>query len=47
LLEAARLADGRVALRSSLALDAPHCVVTAKEWEQFLRAVKSGWFDGV
>jgi hypothetical protein len=46
-LEAARLPDGRIALRSSLAPDAPHCVVTANEWEQFLHAVKSGWFDGV
>jgi hypothetical protein len=46
-VEAARMPDGRVALRSSLTPDAPHCVVSANEWDQFLRAVKSGQFDGV
>ena len=43
-VEAARLPDGRVALRSSLAPDAL-CVVTASEWAQFLESVKAGGFD--
>jgi Domain of unknown function (DUF397) len=46
-VEVARLADGRVALRSSLAPDASPFVVTSEEWAQFLRAAKSGCFDGV
>jgi hypothetical protein len=46
-VEAARMPDGRVALRSSLALDAPLLVVTSDEWTQFLHAAKSGYFDGV
>jgi hypothetical protein len=46
-VEAARLPDGRVALRSSLAPDAPLCVVTAGEWTQFLDVVKAGRFDSV
>jgi len=46
-VEAARMPDGRVALRSSLALDAPLFVVTSEEWTQFLHAAKSGYFDGV
>lgn len=45
-VEAARLPDGRVALRSSLAPDAL-CVVTAGEWTQFLETVKAGRFDTV
>jgi hypothetical protein len=44
-VEAARLPDGRVALRSSLAIDAPLFVVTDREWGQFLDSVKSGHFD--
>ena len=43
-VEAARLPDGRVALRSSLAPDTL-CVVTAGEWAQFLESVKAGGFD--
>ena len=43
-VEAARLPDGRVALRSSLKPDAL-CVVTAGEWAQFLESVKAGGFD--
>jgi hypothetical protein len=43
-VEAARLPDGRVALRSSLTPDAL-CVVTAGEWAQFLESVKAGGFD--
>ena len=46
-LEAARLPDGRVALRSTLAPDAPLWTVTAGEWAQFLQAVKDGGFDRV
>jgi hypothetical protein len=46
-LEAARLPDGRVAMRSTLAPDAPLWLVTAGEWAQFLRTVKDGGFDGV
>jgi hypothetical protein len=46
-VEAARLPDGRVALRSSLAPDAPLWVVTSGEWAQFLQAVKAGGFDTV
>lgn len=45
-VEAARLPDGRVAVRSSLAPDAL-CVVTAGEWDQFLAAVKADRFDTV
>ena len=45
-VEAARLPDGRVALRSSLTPDAL-CVVTAGEWDQFLETVKAGRFDTV
>jgi hypothetical protein len=43
-VEAARLPDGSVALRSSLTPDAL-CVVTAGEWAQFLESVKAGGFD--
>ncbi|WP_345607304.1 DUF397 domain-containing protein [Pseudonocardia adelaidensis] len=46
-LEAARLPDGRVALRSTLTPEAPHWLVTAGEWAQFLRTVKDGGFDRV
>ena len=46
-LEAARLPDGRVALRSTLTPDAPLWLVTAGEWAQFLRTVKAGGFDSV
>ena len=46
-VEAARLPDGRVALRSSLTPDAPHWVVTAGEWAQFLETVKAGGFDTI
>ena len=46
-VEAARLPDGRVALRSSLTPDAPLCVVTAGEWAKFLETVKAGGFDTV
>lgn len=46
-LEAARLPDGRVALRSTLAPDAPLWTVTAGDWAQFLQAVKDGGFDRV
>jgi hypothetical protein len=46
-VEAARLPDGRVALRSSLTPDAPLWVVTAGEWAQFLEAVKAGGFDAL
>jgi len=46
-VEAARLADGGVALRSSLAPDAPPLVVAAGEWHQFLMTVKAGHFDAV
>jgi hypothetical protein len=46
-IEAARLPDGRVALRSTLTPDAPLWLVTAGEWGQFLRTVKNGGFDGI
>jgi uncharacterized protein DUF397 len=46
-VEAARLRDGRVALRSSLAPEAPLCVVTAGEWAHFLDSVKAGHFDAL
>jgi hypothetical protein len=46
-VEAARLPDGRVALRSSLAPEAPLWVVTRGEWAQFLQTVKAGGFDTV
>ena len=46
-VEAARLPDGRVALRSSLTPEAPPCVVTSGEWAQFLETVKAGRFDAV
>ena len=46
-VEAARLPDGRVALRSSLTPDAPLWVVTAGEWAQFLQTVKAGGFDSI
>ena len=46
-VEAARLPDGRVALRSTLTPDAPLWLVTEGEWAQFLRAVKAGGFDSV
>jgi hypothetical protein len=45
-VEAARLPDGRVALRSSLTPDSL-CVVTAGEWAQFLDTVKAGHFDAL
>jgi hypothetical protein len=44
-VEAARLPDGSVALRSSLAPDAPLWVITSGEWAQFLETVKAGSFD--
>jgi hypothetical protein len=44
-VEAARMPDGRVALRSTLDTEAPHFVVTDREWAQFLDSVKSGHFD--
>jgi hypothetical protein len=46
-VEAARLPDGSVALRSSAVPDAPLLVVTAGEWRQFLDSVKSARFDGL
>jgi hypothetical protein len=46
-IEAARLPDGRIALRSTLAPDEPLWLVTGSEWAQFLRTVKDGGFDGV
>lgn len=46
-IEAARLPDGRVALRTTLDPGAPLWVVTAGEWAQFLRTVKEGGFDAV
>jgi Domain of unknown function (DUF397) len=46
-VEAARMPDGRVALRSSLAPDAPLCVITAGEWVEFLHSIKAGRFDVV
>jgi hypothetical protein len=44
-VEAARLEDGRVALRSSLNPHEPLCLVTATEWAHFLTVVKAGRFD--
>ena len=44
-VEAARLPDGRVALRSSLDVDRPASIVTAAEWTQFLAVIKDGRFD--
>jgi hypothetical protein len=46
-LEAARLPDGRVALRSTLTPEAPLWLVTGGEWARFLETVKDGGFDGV
>ncbi len=46
-VEAARLPDGRVALRSSLTPDAPLWVVTPGEWARFIQTVKAGGFDAV
>jgi Domain of unknown function (DUF397) len=46
-VEAARLPDGRVALRSSLTPDAPLWLVTSGEWAQFLETVKAGGFDTI
>lgn len=46
-LEAARLPDGRVALRSTLTPEAPLLLVTEGEWAQFLGSVKAGGFDSV
>jgi hypothetical protein len=46
-IEAARLPDGRVALRSTLTPDAPLWLVTGGEWTQFLRTVKNGGFDSI
>ncbi|MGH8964656.1 MAG: DUF397 domain-containing protein [Actinomycetes bacterium] len=46
-VEAARLPDGRVALRSNLAVESPPLVVTAAEWARFLDSVKGGHFDVV
>jgi hypothetical protein len=46
-IEAARLPDGSVALRTTLAPDAPLWVVPGGEWAQFLRTVKDGGFDAV
>jgi hypothetical protein len=46
-LEAARLPDGRVALRSTLTPEAPLWLVTAGEWARFLETVKDGGFDSV
>ena len=46
-VEAARLPDGRVALRSSLEPDAPLCIITAGEWAHFLDTVKAGHFDSL
>jgi hypothetical protein len=46
-VEAARLPDGRVALRSSLTPDAPLWIVSGGEWAQFLETVKAGGFDTV
>jgi hypothetical protein len=46
-VEAARLPDGRVALRSSLDSEASLCIITAGEWAQFLDTVKAGRFDAL
>jgi Domain of unknown function (DUF397) len=46
-IEAARLPDGRVALRSTLTPEAPLWLVTGGEWAQFLRTVKAGGFDAI
>jgi hypothetical protein len=46
-VEAARLPDGRVALRSTLTPDEPLWLVTAGEWAQFLHTVKAGGFDNI
>jgi hypothetical protein len=46
-IEAARLPDGRVALRSTLTPEAPSWLVTGGEWAQFLQTVKAGGFDAV
>ena len=46
-VEAARLPDGRVALRSTLTPDAAPWLVTAGEWAQFLETVKAGGFDSI
>jgi hypothetical protein len=46
-VEAARLPDGRVALRSTLTPEVPLWTVTGSEWDQFLRTVKAGGFDDV
>lgn len=46
-LEAARMPDGRIVLRSSLTPEAPWCVVTSDEWSAFLGAAKSSRFDAL
>ena len=46
-VEAARLANGDVALRSSLAAVDSAIVVTASEWSAVLGAVKAAKFDVV
>ena len=44
-VEAAFLADGRVAIRDSKNRSGPALVYTAHEWDAFLKGAKDGEFD--
>jgi hypothetical protein len=44
-VEAASLADGRIAVRDSKDRDGPALVYTPREWDAFLKGAKGGEFD--
>jgi hypothetical protein len=44
-VEAAFLADGRVAVRDSKDHEGPALVYTPREWDAFLKGAKDGEFD--
>ncbi|MGI9100624.1 MAG: DUF397 domain-containing protein [Solirubrobacteraceae bacterium] len=44
-VEAAFLADGRVAVRDSKDREGPALIYTPREWDAFLKGAKDGEFD--
>jgi hypothetical protein len=46
-VEAARLADGRLATRDSMDTTGPLILFTRTEWHTFLRGIKEGEFDSL